>query len=137
MYNMSIDIQSANKFLCMPFLTLLENGETLVNVDSTSDNFCTIAEAQTPACDHITAYGPIYRGRLGVDEDEFTSTIDIDLTTFANQYAEHYAECELRETSPLVLQFGIIFLGVAAQTFSADGFLCKVWHTRPRTMGGH
>jgi len=131
-------VYKANCMFCMiPFLALLENGESLASVDTDLENISSIYDAMNGNQENLVSFGPVYQSHVLGDGDEYILNFGLDLNQAANLYSNHYQRKELDEQTALVLQLGIILRSQAVATSHVGkGNVVRAYHIKPRSFGG-
>lgn len=108
---------SATQFCVVPFVVLLENGETLTAANYAAASVVSAIQSALPAQTRNIVYGPMGVARQNADTAgvKYTCSLTVNLRGFANAYSQHYRKFSMEERSPLVLQIGLCFIGQASQ----------------------
>jgi hypothetical protein len=113
------DFQSDTQFLVIPFIVLLENGETVSAYDYNATNGVAAAiSGSLPAQTRNIVYGPVVKSHMIRDNGAnlHICRTGLNFRSLANLYVKHYREYLMTEDSPFVLQLGITVQSVASKT---------------------
>lgn len=130
--NFYMEMDSDNYFMAIPFLVLLENGESISSVNANTNNVDTAVKTALPAQTRNLIYGPVVKSTRFRDNgaDRFRAKMGVSLAQFMNFYARHYRESLLKEQNALVLALGLAIAGVATKTVSIDYTVVTGWYQR-------
>jgi len=133
-WDIQMEFKANQKFAMIPFLTLLENGESLASVDSDLENVVSIFDSMNGAGENLVSFGPVYQSLIIGDGDDYILRFGLDLQQAANLYSNHYQKKELEEENPLVLQLGVILRSQAVATaHTGKGNVVRAFHIKSRS----
>jgi hypothetical protein len=131
-YVVQMSFESALNFAVIPFVVLMENGETIT---STNYNGVAVSTAIGNAIGNQAVnlvYGETAFSRFNTvqatESAKHTCTLGIDVTPFVNAYALHYRNRLLTEQQAQVLKIGVVVVGIAAQVVYYFKTIAEAWH---------
>jgi hypothetical protein len=121
-------------FAIMPFIVAAENGETVPSTDSNSSEPVLATKASISGGSFVIGFGDVYEASRKMEAAVIYRTdITVDLTGWANRYADYYrAKLEAEEEgSAKVLIFGITCFGIASTTITNDAAIFSAYFQHP------
>lgn len=128
---------ASNHFVVIPFVALLENGQTITTTESTSGEMDSLVASACGAGTRIIFFGPAISSRPYYDSGvKFRATLNLNLDEYANLYARHIEQFQIesKPSSILALKVGMVFCAVPTTTISYQDSVVTVTKTKPREM---
>jgi hypothetical protein len=135
-YFMTQQWTATTPFAVMPFLVLLENGESYTAQDSNNTNPVTaITAGMAAGSERIIQYGPLLISNLLANATTYSIKLSLDLTDACNRYSKHYQKKEFEEENPLVFILGVMLIGTANTLHTGKGWAYYAYHNKERSWG--
>lgn len=126
---------STDPFVVVPFLALMENGDSYTSSDVNNSNINTVIETGFPAQNHVCLLGDMSESRVIHDAGQkYACSVTLEITAWANLYMKHLDKKNLEEENPLVFKQGWAVVGKASQSVSYTTTAVSAYHMEPKEL---